>query len=107
MIAQLRAALEEERQALLAQTEQLRLSLDDECDYRDSEMAPPPSVPEMRQLKHALQESLAAHEHAATAPALRATLPRSDRDRGFSRFAPLPPTHPRTHEPGAIVVTSS
>ena len=41
MISQLRAALEEERQALLAQTEQLRLSLDDECEYRASEMAPP------------------------------------------------------------------
>lgn len=39
---QLRSALEEERQALLAQAEQLRLSIYDEHDYRDQAVAPPP-----------------------------------------------------------------
>ena len=53
----------------------------------------PPSVPEMRQLKHALQESIARVEHATHAPALRASLPRAERDRSaLSRFTPLPPT---------------
>jgi len=42
VIAQLRNALEEERQALLAQTEQLRLSIYDEHEYRDRSIMPPP-----------------------------------------------------------------
>ena len=74
VIAQLRAALEEERRALLVQAEHLRLSLDDECDYRAESAVPAPSVPEMTQLKLALQESLARAEHEASAPALRASL---------------------------------
>ena len=102
VIAQLRAALEEERRALLVQAEQLRLSLDDECDYREESAVPPPSVPEMTQLKLALQDSLARAEHAASAPALRASLGSRDHDRrALNRLKPLPPSEPKQRAPSA------
>ena len=102
VIAQLRAALEEERRALLVQAEQLRLSLDDECDYREESAVPPPSVPEMTQLKLALQESLARAEHEASAPALRASLGSRDHERrALNRLKPLPPSEPKPRAPSA------
>ena len=102
VIAQLRAALEEERRALLVQAEQLRLSLDDECEYREDSAVPPPSVPEMTQLKLALQDSLAQAEHAASAPALRASLGSRDHDRrALNRLKPLPPSEPKQRAPSA------
>ena len=56
---QLRAALDEERVALLAQTEQLHLMIDDEVDFRTRSVTPPPSSIEMQALKQALQASTA------------------------------------------------
>ena len=81
--------MEEERQALLAQTEQLRLSIYDEHDYRDRSVVPPPTLTQMHELKRTLQASLEKADHAATAPALRAG-PLSRERRSLSRFTPLP-----------------
>ncbi len=57
VIAALQAALEEERRALLAQAEQLRLSLDDEAELRDRTL--PLTLSELQGLKQALQETVA------------------------------------------------
>ena len=54
----LRAALEEEKQALLAQSEALRLSIEDEHDYR-GRVAQPPSLTSLLELKRSLQDILA------------------------------------------------
>ena len=44
VVSRLRAALEEERQALLGQAEALRLAIDDEHDYRGRVARPAPSL---------------------------------------------------------------
>ena len=59
VVSRLRAALEEERQALLAQSEALRLSIEDEHDYRGRVAQPPPSLTSLLELKRSLQDILA------------------------------------------------
>lgn len=76
----------QERMALLAQTEQLRLSIYDEHDYRDKVTAPPPSLSAMHELKRQLQHCLELHDHTAGAP-VRAATPRRG---ALSRYTPLP-----------------
>jgi len=63
VVVSLRAALEEERLALLAQTEQLRLCLEDEVDYRSRSVQPPPSLSELQSLRNTLQASI-KQQHA-------------------------------------------
>ena len=103
VVSRLRAALEEERQALLAQAEGLRLAIDDEHDYRERVAQPPPSLTSLLELKRSLQDVLSkADSHDA---ALRAPPPGGERGaassagagaaRGsaraeLSRHAPLP-----------------
>ena len=59
VVSRLRAALEEEKQALLAQSEALRLSIEDEHDYRGRVAQPPPSLTSLLELKRSLQDILA------------------------------------------------
>jgi len=87
VIVALRAALEEERLTLLAQTEQLHLSLEDEVEFRERSVVPPPSLTELQALKKALNESIAQQEHARNSPALRAPTPRERR--ALSSFTPM------------------
>ena len=68
------------------QTEQLRLSIYDEHDYRDKVTAPPPSLSAMHELKRQLQHCLELHDHTAGAP-VRAATPRRG---ALSRYTPLP-----------------
>ena len=93
VVSRLRAALEEERQALLAQAEALRLSIDDETEYRDRVAQPAPSLTSLLELKRSLQEVLSRSE---ATPALDAAAASSAaaaaRGRGelSSYGAPLP-----------------
>lgn len=91
VIAQLRSALEEERLALLAQIEQLRLSIYDEHEYRGRAVTPPPTLTQMQELKRSLQRSLEQHDYANNSPAFRSP-PLAER-RSLSRYAPLPELH--------------
>ena len=67
MVSRLRAALEEERQVLLAQIEGLRLAIEDEHEYRGRVVQPPPSLTSLLELKRSLSEVLALPERAAHA----------------------------------------
>ena len=87
VIAQLRAALDEEREELLAQAEQLRLSIDDEHESAAEFARPPPGLAQLHELKRALQRSVAHSDHAAH---LHRQLPRDRDRRALSRYAPLP-----------------
>ena len=98
VIRQLRAALDEERLALLAQTEQLHLSIEDECEYRSRTATPMPSSSELHSLKLALQKSIAQQEHAAHAPALRSG-PLARERRPISRSGPPTDAQERPHSP--------
>ena len=69
VVSRLRAALEEERQALLAQAEALRLAIDDEHDYRGRCVQPPPSLTSLLELKRSLSEVLHKSEHVVAADA--------------------------------------
>jgi hypothetical protein len=77
----------QEKLALLAETEQLHLNLEDEVAYRERATLPPPPLSELQGLKHALKESIAQQEHARHSPALRAPTPRERRV--LSRFTSL------------------
>ena len=87
VIGQLRAALDEEREELLAQAEQLRLSIDDEHESAAEFARPPPGLAQLHELKRALQRSVAHSDHAAH---LHRQLPRDRDRRALSRYAPLP-----------------
>lgn len=65
VVSRLRAALEEERQALLAQAEALHLAIDDEHDYRGRVEQPPPSLTSLLELKRSLQAVLSQTDSAA------------------------------------------
>ena len=88
VVSRLRAAPEEERQVLLAQVEGLRLSIDDEHDYRGKVEEPLPSLTSLLELKRSLQDVLAKQDSMV---ALTAPLPSSARDRtALSAAKPLP-----------------
>ena len=88
VVSRLRAALEEERQALLGQAEALRLAIDDEHDYRGRVARPAPSLTSLLELKKALQSVLSATDNSA---ALKAEEKGASHKRGeLSAYAPLP-----------------
>ncbi len=68
VVTRLRAALEEELQALTAQAKALRLSIDDECDYRTRVARPAPSLTSLLELKAALQQVLTHSDQLAAMP---------------------------------------
>lgn len=94
VVSHLQAALEEEKQALLAQSEALRLSIDDEHDYRGRVAQPPPSLTSLLELKRSLQDVLSKTDHVASHASLReasSSMGSSARGRsGLSQYAPLP-----------------
>ena len=92
VVSRLRAALEEERQALLGQAEALRLAIDDEHDHRGRVARPAPSLTSLLELKKALQSVLSATDSSA---ALKAEEKGASHNRGelrrmrrFRRSAP-------------------
>ena len=88
VVSRLRAALEEERQALLGQAEALRLAIDDEHDSRGRVARPAPSLTSLLELKKALQSVLSATDNSA---ALKAEEKGASHKRGeLSAYAPLP-----------------
>ena len=91
VVSRLRAALEEERQALLAQAEGLRLAIDDEHDYRGKVSEPPPSLTSLLDLKRSLQAILQRQDQSAfTALAPPEQLAAQARGRAaLSQHAPL------------------
>jgi hypothetical protein len=89
VVSRLQAALEEERQALLAQAEALRLAIDDEHDYRGRVAQPPPSLTSLLELKRSLQDVLSrAEQHERLSSATRG-LPAGGSSR-LSQHTPLP-----------------
>ena len=96
VVSRLRAALEEERQALLAQAEGLRLAIDDEHDYRGKVSEPPPSLTSLLDLKRSLQAILQRQDQSAfTALAPPEQLAAQARGRAaLSQHAPLPSSLP-------------
>ena len=98
VVSRLRAALEEERQALLAQAEGLRLAIEDEHEYRNKVEEPPPSLTNLLDLKRSLQDMLARQTVLEVAPELGAAELAQARGRAsLSRYAALPPA---VHEGG-------
>ena len=91
VVSRLRAALDEERQALLGQAEALRLAIDDEHDYRGRVAQPPPSLTSLLELKKSLQDVLGRSAAASALSVDAAGLAATARGRGeLSAFsAPL------------------
>ena len=101
VVSRLRAALEEERQALLAQSEALRLSIDDEHDYRGRVEQPPPSLTSLLELKRSLQDILSKTEQTTTALGKGGEVAAAGVARarsGLSQYAPLPTVPPSLSE---------
>lgn len=96
VVSRLRAALEEERQALLAQAEGLRLAIDDEHDYRGKVSEPLPSLTSLLDLKRSLQAILQRQDQSAfNALAPPEQLAAQARGRAaLSQHAPLPSSLP-------------
>lgn len=107
VVSRLRAALEEEKQALLAQSEALRLSIEDEHDYRGRVAQPPPSLTSLLELKRSLQDILAKTPdvvlpHSEGAP-VEGSITAAARGRSsLSQHAPLPGV-PRAPPPAAVL----
>ena len=89
-MSRLRAALEEERQALVAQAEGLRLSIDDEHDYRGKVYDPPPSLTSLLELKRSLQDILAKQDLMETSAHPTSVSSTARARAALSRHAPLP-----------------
>ena len=96
VVSRVRAALEEERQALLAQAEGLRLAIDDEHDYRGKVSEPLPSLTSLLDLKRSLQAILQRQDQSAfNALAPPEQLAAQARGRAaLSQHAPLPSSLP-------------
>lgn len=98
VVSRLRAALEEERGALLAQAEGLRLAIDDEHDYRGRVDQPPPSLTSLLGLKKALQESLSMSEHRAALASAPPTHGAAHGRASLTNRMPLPEVRPSDAE---------
>lgn len=90
VISQLRAALEEERMVLLAQAEGLRLSIDDEHEYRERTVVPSPSLNQLQELKRTLHANLGKAEQVAALTSRAPSRVISAKRGVLSRFALLP-----------------
>lgn len=90
VISQLRAALEEERMVLLAQAEGLRLSIDDEHEYREKSVVPSPSLTQLQELKRSLHANLDKAEHVAALTSRAPSREIPTKRGALSRFSLLP-----------------